>query len=296
MVSSSSRRAALPRLLLAFSMLAAAGPALADGPQRVVSIGGGTTEILYALGEEDRIAAVDSTSFFPPEATEKQDVGYIRALSPEGVLSVAPDLIIMEADAGPATAVSVIESAGIPIVRVPSGHGIEELAEKLVLVASAVGREADGQAMADEVVSDLDALTSDLADVSPRRRVLFILSLVDGRVMAAGTDTGADAIIAMAGGENVFAEAEGYKTISPEAAAALAPDVILMMERGDGQGEDPMAIPALAATPAGQTGAIIRMDALYLLGFGPRTVSAARDLADQFYPDLGLAAASPNGG
>ena len=144
--------------------------------------------------------------------------------------------------------------------------------------------------MAADMKAALDRLASDLAPIERKRRVLFILSIADGRANAAGRGTGADAVIRLAGGENVFSDVEGYKTLSPEAAAALAPDIILMLDRGGPSSGDPLALPALAATPAGQAGAVIRMDASYLLGFGPRTPDALRDLAGRFYPEAGLGA------
>lgn len=277
---------------LAVSLACVPVAAVADeAPQRIVSIGGAVTEILYALGEEDRIAGVDTTSLFPPRAlAEKPGVGYLRQLSAEGVLALSPDLILMDEEAGPPEAVALLGAAGVPVERVPTGHSVPELLEKIETVADAAGRNEDGAAMAADVEAQFEALAQDLSRVTRKRRVLFVLSLVDGRPNAAGRGTGADAIIALAGAENVFAEADGYKALSPEAATALAPDIILVVSRaGASAVEDPLAVPALAATPAGQAGAVIRMDADYLLGFGPRTPAAARELAALLYPDLDLA-------
>ena len=273
--------------LLALLLTFAAGAASADPlPGRIVSIGGAVTEILYALGAESRIAAVDTTSVHPPAALQtKPDIGYMRALSAEGVLSLSPDLILMEDGAGPKEAVALIDAAGVPVQHVPSGHSVPNLLEKVRLVAASVGEESRGEAMAADMKAALD-----LAPIERKRRVLFILSIADGRANAAGRGTGADAVIRLAGGENVFSGVEGYKTLSPEAAAALAPDIILMLDRGGPSSGDPLALPALAATPAGQAGAVIRMDASYLLGFGPRTPDALRDLAGRFYPEAGLGA------
>ena len=58
--------------------------------ERVLSIGGSVTEIVHALGEGDPLVARDTTSTHPPEAEDLPDVGCMRALSPKGVLSVAP--------------------------------------------------------------------------------------------------------------------------------------------------------------------------------------------------------------
>ncbi|WP_152045149.1 heme/hemin ABC transporter substrate-binding protein [Aureimonas psammosilenae] len=265
----------------------------AAAPSRVVSIGGAVTEILYALGQESRVVGVDTTSLFPPEALgRKPNVGYMRALSAEGVLSLSPDLVLMDEGAGPKEAVALLDASGVRVEHVPTGHSVAELHEKVVKVASVVGNAAKGEEMANRIDGEFASLAASLGQIERKRRVLFILSLVDGRPNAAGSDTGADAVIRLAGAENVFGDVKGYKTLSTEALAALAPDVILLVSRaGPSNAPDPMSVPALAATPAGQSGAVIRMDAAYLLGFGPRTPAAVRDLAAKLYPEKNLLAA-----
>lgn len=281
---------ATPSLWTAVSVLAgvlAAGPAHAEGPERIVSIGGATTEIVYALGEEKRIAAVDSTSLFPPQAPATHpNVGYMRALSAEGILAQSPDLILMEAGAGPPEAVSAVDRAGIPVVHIPAGFDPAGIAGKVRTVAKALGDEAEGEALASKIDADFAGLAADLAEVGRRPRVLFIYSLVDGRPMAAGEKTAANGIIALAGATNVLSGFNGYKTLSWEAATELQPDVILMGE-GAGAPIDKNAVlanPAIAATPAGRDKALVSMNMLYLLGFGPRTPAAARELASRLHP------------
>ena len=105
-------------LALALSV-ALTAPALAEDAKRIVTLGGSVTEIAMALGAGDLLVARDSTSTYPSEITTLPDVGYIRGLSPEGVLSVAPDLILAEADAGPPAAVDVLTAAGVPFLRMP---------------------------------------------------------------------------------------------------------------------------------------------------------------------------------
>lgn len=275
--------------LVAIASLAAGLAAEAAEPRRIVSIGGSVTEVLYQVGMADRVVGIDTTSLYPAEAIKtKPNVGYLRALSPEGVLALSPDLIIMEKDAGPPDAVALLDKAGISVVHVPPGYELKELPEKIRTIAAAVGKESEGVAIAEKVTSDLDRLQTDLKRVERKRRVLFILSLVDGRPMAAGTHTAADAVIRLAGAENVFGEVKGYKTISPEAAAALQPDAILMITRSGAplEGSDILKQPAFSETPAAKTNSFIKMDALYLLGFGPRTPEAARELAHKLYPEI----------
>lgn len=281
------------RSLLGFTLALALGPSIgAQAAERIVSVGGAVTELLYELGKSEEIAAVDSTSIYPAAATAHPNVGYIRALSAEGVLSLSPDLILLEEGAGPPEAVSLLDQAGVRVVHVPSGYDAAGLPAKIEAVARAVGEESEGLRLASTIEADLAALKAELAGIGRRQRVLFVLSLVDGRPMAAGGGTAADAMIALAGGDNVLSDMKGYKALSWEAVTDLQPDVVLSMVRA-GSSHDVDAIlsqPAFAATPAGRNGALIKMDAQYLLGFGPRTPAAARDLAARLYPGLKLAA------
>ncbi|WP_299408736.1 hemin ABC transporter substrate-binding protein [uncultured Roseobacter sp.] len=255
----------------------------ADNPAtRVVALGGSVTEIVFALGEDHRLVARDTTSSFPEAALELPDVGYIRALSPEGVLSARPDLIISEEGAGPPDALDLLKSAQVPFVEMPQARTAEQIAQKIEAVGAALGVPGKAATLATEVSAELQATAADIAaSDQPRPRVLFLLSTQGGRLMASGTDTAADAIIRLAGGDNAISTFEGYKSVTAEAIATAAPDVILMMDRaGDHASSDAelFEMPALRTTPAAQEKAVVRMDGLLLLGFGPRTAQAVRTL------------------
>src|SRR5687768_12826893 len=86
--------------------------------KRIVALGGTVTEILYALGAGDRIVARDSTSSYPADALLKPDVGYMRALSSEGILSQKPDLILSEDGAGPADVIGILKASEVPMVTI----------------------------------------------------------------------------------------------------------------------------------------------------------------------------------
>lgn len=283
MIPRFSRRAAC--VALAALPLFAAAPLRAEAPQRIVSIGGAVTEIVYALGEEDRLVARDTTSNYPPEVTELPDIGYIRQLSPEGVLSVNPELILTEEGAGPPEAVELLKEAAIRFAEIPEGYDREAVLTKIHAVAEVLDVPEKGEALAAEVAAALDAAAATATEAaagSAPRRVLFVLSMQGGRVMAGGEDTAAEGIIKLAGGVNAVSGFEGYKPLSDEAIIAAAPDVILMMARGGDlavSDETLFAHPAIRSTPAGEAKAVLRMDGMKLLGFGPRTAEAATELA-----------------
>ncbi len=260
----------------------------AEGDRNVLSIGGSVTEIIYALGEGDRVIARDTTSSYPAEVEALPDVGYMRALSPEGVLAVAPGLIISEDGAGPPETIAVLEAADIPFVTVPDTFSTEGIVTKILTVGEALDVEDAAATLAEDIRARLqmaEAAALARAGDAPKR-VLFILSTQGGRVMASGRNTAANGIIQMAGGVNAITEFEGYKPLSDEAVTAAAPDVILMMDRSGDHSSDNaelFAMPAIATTPAAQTQSVVRMNGLYLLGFGPRTADAVLDLTAALY-------------
>ena len=102
--------ASVTALAIAVGLLVTSAKADGISAVRVLSIGGSVTEIIYALGEQDRLIARDTTSSYPAEAKNLPDVGYMRALSPEGILSVDPQLIIAEDGSGPPETIAVMRA------------------------------------------------------------------------------------------------------------------------------------------------------------------------------------------
>ncbi|MFB2595386.1 hemin ABC transporter substrate-binding protein [Paracoccus sp. p4-l81] len=266
-------------------------PGAALAADRVLSIGGSVTETVFALDAGDRLVGRDTTSTFPEAALALTDVGYMRALSPEGVLSVGPDLILLESGAGPAETLQTLAGTGIATVTVPDGFSPEGVLAKIDAVARALDAGEKGDAVKARLQADFDAVLARVAAApGPKPRVLFILGNQGGRLMGAGQDSAADAMIALAGGVNAVQGFTGYKALTDEAVATAAPDIIVAMARGEGgpsaiAGNDELLRhPALAQTPAGQAGRVVRMRGTFLLGFGPRTPEAIGALHEAIYP------------
>jgi iron complex transport system substrate-binding protein len=262
---------------------------------RIVSIGGAITEILYALGLGNRIVGIDTTSLYPPQALgEKPNVGYMRQLSAEGVLGLNPQLILAIEGAGPKETLDVLDSAKIPLVSFPETYTENGLIEKIRLVAHAMDADARGACLTAAVSADLAELKKLRDNVKKPARVMFVMSFLNGRAMVAGHKTAANEIIKLAGGVNAVEGFDGYKPVNDEAIVAAKPDVILTMQRGRDQldAQTVFANPSFALTPAAASKSFVAMDGLYLLGFGPRTAAAARDLALSLYPGLNEKAAA----
>lgn len=266
--------------------------AVAD-TSRIVTIGGAATEIVYALGLGDKVVAVDVSSTFPPSAlATKPNVGYIRALAPEGVLSVGPSIIIATEGAGPPDAVNVLRSASVPFVTFPEARDAAHVVANIRFVAEVLGVPEDGERVAAAVQQDFAALDAIRARIAQHRKAVFVLSASATAPVVGGKETSADAILRLAGIDNAMEAMSGFKPAVDEAMMAAEPDaIVLMKDRNHTLTDDAVtALPAFAGTPAAVKRHIYRIDGGYALAFGPRTPQAARDLAAAIYPELALPA------
>lgn len=249
---------------------------------RVVSIGGDVTEIVYALGKGSALVATDSTSNFPAAALETPKVGYVRQLSAEGVLSVEPDLILVSGAAGPPAAVEQLRAAGVKLVEMPTIYTLAAILEKVDAVADALDVKDEGALLKAKINSDWAQAEAAKTKLPDDLTALFFTTLRDGAPRAAGTRTAAHGLIDLLGAQNVFAGRIGYKGLSLEAAVAANPDIILVMDRYADRigGLDAVkAHPAIALTTAAQQGRIILVDSVQAMQFSPRTPAAVGRLA-----------------
>ena len=259
----------------------------AEDSSRVTIAGGSLTEIIYLLRQEDKLVAVDITSNFPEEAKQLPSIGYVRALSAEGVLSLSPSLILGEDDTGPPAVMEQLSRVGIQIEIIPEENTADGIIKKVKCVAEILGVNDN---IKDETLSNLNADANELKLLTETNKkeppkVMFILSMESGSPTVGGRDTSADGLIKMTGALNVMDSFEGWKPVSTEAIIQAKPDFILISERGlnsFGSIEKLGQHPSLVFTPAAKNNNIIAMDGMAMLGFGPRTISSAKDIAQKY--------------
>ncbi|QIE55630.1 ABC transporter substrate-binding protein [Pikeienuella piscinae] len=285
-------------LAVALTLSAGIGAASAEeavaAPARIAVAGGALTEIVFTLGHEERLVGVDTTSSWPEAARALPQFGYLRRLSAEGVLSTQPDLLLASPDAGPPAAIEILGAAGLRIATAPETRNLDDVAEKIRFVGDAIGDPVGGAALAEAYATELARVRDAVARIEDRPRILFILTLSDGAPLVGGAGTGADEVIREAGGVNAAAAIDGYKPMNREAMIAAGPEIILMTDAHSdrlGGMEEVMARPDIAITPAGRAGRGVEMDALLLLGMGPRAPEAVKTLARLIHPPEALSAA-----
>jgi heme transport system substrate-binding protein len=273
----------------AIAVVSLASTVTAAHAERVISIGSDVTEIVYALGQDKRLVAVDESSVYPAATRALPQVGYLRTLSAEGILSLKPDLIVAAAHAGPAAVMEQLADAKIKIVSVPSEESLAGTMAKIDAVAAALGVAGKAAALKSTVAERMATVEAALKSADGGTKAMFLLAQGPGGAMAAGRGTAADAMITLARATNVAGSFDGYKPLTAESAIALAPDVIIVAEHAVGMlgGLDKVKQrPEIAITPAAKNGRIVVMDALLLLGFGPRTPEAVAMLARALHPGI----------
>jgi iron complex transport system substrate-binding protein len=174
-----------------------------------------------------------------------------------------------------------LKSAGVTMLVLEAGRTIDDVKKNIKILAETLEKQGEGESLISEIDGTVSKLQEAIAAQESSKSVMFILQHSGGAPMVAGLKTAADSIIKLAGAENAVTGYEGYKPLSPEAATSLAPDILLVTTQGLEQsgGEAALlAAPGVSLTPAAKNGHVIAMDALLLLGFGPRTAEAALEL------------------
>lgn len=301
------RRRVILGLIVAATAPSVLRPATAAKRLRIVAAGGAITETVFALGADAVLVGVDTTSHHPQTAQSLPSVGYMRTLSAEGVLSLAPTHVIATEDAGPPAVLRQLADSGVQVIVLGSQHHVDGMLKRIAQIGAVLGKDAQASALIARLKEDWSAALAQASADRARRepwlkgrptRVLFVLSHSLSQVLVAGTDSAAHHMIQAIGAHNAASGFTGYKPLTAEAAIAAAPDLILTTDQGlkaAGGVVGLLRLPGLADTPAGRAQRVVSMDALLLLGFGPRLPQAVRQLSEACTQALAPSAARPQG-
>lgn len=255
------------RFALALTLLSCSALSLpASAQERIVSIGPATTELILALGGEQSLVATDISSVEPKNLPR---VGYHRALSAEGILSLAPTRLIGSDEMGPPPALDQLRRAGVAVSVLETAPTLANLNQRIDTLAKLLNDPTAGAALKAEIQTQTDQLAAQAKQNKPLK-VAFLLLHKGQPTSIAGGNTTASALLTMAGGINPVDQLSDYKPVSAEALIKLQPDLVLVSGRDWQQYQDPQTVlaqvPALAATPAGKNRAIHAIDGHALQG------------------------------
>lgn len=261
--------------------------------ERIVALGGVNTEILFALGVGNRVVARDGTSEYPPEALRLPSVGLPGQISAEGILAFRPTLVVAREDLRPAQIADQLRGAGVPVLLVPIEPTVEGAKRRIRLLAQAVGRGEQGEALVRALERDLLALRSFQAQQAPRGRLRgsVIYTPAPGVSFYCGEGSVFVAVMELGGVENALRGVRGCQPPNPEALVAARPEVLFVTKKSFetlGGLEGLLRLPGVAQTPAGQRRRVVVMEEGYLGNIGPRMGQAALDVFRAAYLREGL--------
>jgi iron complex transport system substrate-binding protein len=258
---------------------------------RIVVLNGDIAEVVFALGLGSRVVATDTSATYPPAATRLHRIGYQRTLSAEGILSLRPTVVIGNTTAGPASVIRQLRDAGVAVVVLPDDDRIASAWQKIRNVGRALGVPNRAARLAASTRARILAAQRRAARATSRPKVAM-LYLRGSRVqLLGGAGSRGDVMIRAARARDVGAELgiTGFRQITAESLVRAAPDVLLVPEAGlasVGGVAGVLRIPGVAQTPAGRNRRVVAFDDQYLLGLGPRTGAALRDLSSALHPEL----------
>ncbi len=260
---------------------------------RVVTVGTALTETVYALGAGGKLVGVDnSSSEYIPESANLPKVGPRTTLNAEGILSLKPTLVIVNADAGPPQVIEQLRNSGVTVLTLTANYTIETVKQKVEIIARALDLESKGKEINDSIDKDMNEVTELLKQKQSEPKVMFV-----GRgpnmpnATMSGTGTTIDQMINLAGGTNPVTEFTGFREMTNEAVVAVQPDAILITQRSferSGGADGVITFPGVALTPAGKNKRIIPVSDMYFQGFGPGVGRAVRELVYKLHTELDL--------
>jgi iron complex transport system substrate-binding protein len=257
--------------------------------ERLVVIAKDYNEILWALGAEDRVVGVDLSSTYPPDVRRVPTVGYHRALTAEGILSLRPTLILHDGNIGPPHVVEQLHQLGIPMRSFEHHSDTVPGAEALMReLGAAFHKESRAEELCAKLERDLEAARVEVARHTGRPRVVVIhFGRASNVFLVMKKESAAGKMIELAGGEMAIAGGGMGQLTSPEIIAQADPDVLLLTDYGfDRLGSETriLELPGVAGTAAARGHRIYRVEEHDLAYFGPRAGENVLALARLLHP------------
>jgi iron complex transport system substrate-binding protein len=260
-----------------------------EDPRRVVALAPSITEIVYALGREDRLVGVTRFSDFPPAAKHLPRVGSYVHLDLERIVALEPDLCIAVKDGNPKAVIQRLEALQIPVYAV-NPVDLTAIGETILEVGGLLNARLAAQSLVAEMNARITAVKDRVAATTHRPRVFFQIGI--SPIVSVGSGTFIHELITMAGGTNVAAGAVPYPRFSREETIALAPEIVIItsMDRNESFLKAQAEWQQWPEIPAARDRRIHLVDSDLFDRASPRLVDGLELLVDLLQPELVQAA------
>jgi len=259
-------------------------------PERIISLSPSNTEMLFALGLQDKLVGVTKYCNYPPAVQELKDSGKLTVVGGyvdpdvETILSLSPDLVLASKIHG-SDAVSIMEKKNTPAF-VADSNNLSQIFDTIKRIGKITGKEAEATALTEQMQSRVNAVSEKVSPLA-KKRVFYVLW--HDPVQTAGLGTFEDELIEKAGGINIFHNLSGYAQVDPEAIAVENPEVIIACT-GMGEGADmpyqwAKTEPGLNLTDARKNECIYQAEGDVITRAGPRIVEGLEMFARFIHPE-----------
>ena len=256
-----------------------------DDPQRVVALAPSITEIIFALGQQNRLKGTTQFSNYPAEAARLPKVGSYVRLDLERIVGLQPDLCIAIKDGNPRETIERLQSFDIPVFAV-NPRNLATVMQAIQQVGDILNASAKAKILVQAMRGRMQQVDALVAGIDHRPRVFIQIGI--SPIISAGTNTFIHELIVRAGGINVAAGKKAYPHFSREQVLALAPDVLIItsMSRSGAFKKAEEDWRRLIGPPVGLRKRIFTVDSDVFDRPSPRLLDALETLTRLLHPEL----------
>jgi iron complex transport system substrate-binding protein len=254
---------------------------LAAPPQRIASLSPAATEILFAVGAADQVAAVDMFSDYPPEAKTREQIDAFQP-SVEAIAGARPDLVLVFYD--PGNLVEGLTNANLTVFFLETPTSVEGVLEQIRLLGKATGHPQEAEELVDSMQQGISAVQGQLADVEQGPRLFHE---VDNQLYTVAPDSFVGSLYTILNVQNIAAGTnQAFPQLSQEAIIEADPAVIILGDAAGGESAETVkARPGWGSISAVKNDRIYVVDPDIVSRPGPRLVDALETLAQLLYPE-----------
>ena len=256
-----------------------------DDPKRIIALAPSITEIIFALGQQDRLKGTTQFSNYPAEAAKLPKVGSYVRLDLERIVALSPDLCIAIKDGNPKETVDRLQSLNIPVFAA-NPHNLESMMQTIQKIGDILNASAKAKTLVADMRSRVQQVDALVSRIDRRPRVFIQIGI--SPIISAGSNTFIHELIVRAGGINVAAGNRAYPHFSREQVLALAPEVLIItsMSRSGAFEKAKADWNRLADMPAVRDERIYTVDSDVFDRPSPRLLDALEILTRLLHPNL----------
>lgn len=251
-------------------------------PERIVSLSPSETEVLFALGLDERIVGVTPWCNYPEAALSKPGVGSLDG-NAETIIATEPDLLVGILSLNTPQFIENYRSLGLQVFTVEP-ESVQEAMDRIIQLGIITDTQAQAQKVVAQMEAELQSVVEAVEQLSEDDYKKVYIEYSEGWTV--GKDTFMDELVTLAGGKNIVDHVSGWIEITEEVIIQANPDVILYPSYVAGLPDIIKQRSGWTQIPAIQNDRIVAIDDDYISRPGPRLTQGLLDVARALHPGM----------